>query len=139
MRYFNIRLIILYLRPFGSPPFRGTINHIALHPVRGRGLRTHVARHYGSVAFGHFVYAVDFAHLKPDAAAMGTWLKFADVPPGRTRLIVTRLGQHLGLVVARTQIRRDDLFILFSYAQHQRFLYACSTIILRLYIIYIYV
>jgi len=113
-----------HLRPFGSPPFRGTVYHVALLPVCGRGLWTHVVRHDSCVPFGHLVYAVDFAHLKSDAAALRTRLEIANVPSGWAGLVVARLRQYFGLIVSGTQVRGDDFLVLFAYAQHQRFLYA---------------
>jgi len=117
-----------YFRPFGSPPFCGTVNHVALLPVRGWRLWTHVVRHDSCVSFGHLVYAVDLAHLKPDSAALWTRLEVANVPPRWTRLVITRLRQYFGLIVSRTQIRGDDFLVLFAYTQHQRFLYAYITV-----------
>lgn len=105
-----------YLQPFGSPPFRGTVYHVALLPVCGWGLWTHVVRHDSCVAFGYLVYAVDLAHLKPDAAALRTWLEIANIPPGRAGLVVARLRQYFGLIVSGTQVRGDDFLVLFAYA-----------------------
>lgn len=116
-------VIRTYLRPFRSPPFRGAVNHVALLPVRGRWLRTHVVRYDSCVPFGHLVYAVDLAHLKPNSAALRTRLEVANVPPGWAGLIVTRLRQYFGLIVSGTQVRGDDFLVFFTYAKHQRFLY----------------